>query len=76
MVRMALVVGSVLLLLVAVLWGYQRQLIYLPDTTAPTSVGAKDVVLETSDGLRLGAWLVPPRGVDRGKVRDRPGGSS
>ncbi|MGW1346647.1 alpha/beta hydrolase [Kribbella sp. NPDC002412] len=63
---MALVVGSVLLLLVAVLWGYQRQLIYLPDTTAPTSVGAKDVVLETSDGLRLGAWLVPPRGVDRG----------
>ncbi|MFI7060771.1 alpha/beta hydrolase [Kribbella sp. NPDC050124] len=63
---MALVVGSVVLLLLAVLWGYQRQLIYLPDTTVPTSVGAKDVVLETSDGLRLGAWLVPPRGADRG----------
>ncbi|MEV0287565.1 alpha/beta fold hydrolase [Kribbella sp. NPDC050820] len=66
MVRMALVLGSVVLLLVAVLWGYQRQLIYLPDTTTPTSVGAKDIVLETSDGLRLGAWLVPPLGADRG----------
>lgn len=66
MVRMALVLGSVVLLLVAVLWGYQRHLIYLPDTTTPTSVGARDVVLETSDGLRLGAWLVPPLGADRG----------
>jgi uncharacterized protein len=67
MVRVALVVGSVVLLLLAVLWGCQRQLIYLPDTSAvPVGVGAKNVVLETSDGLQLGAWLVPPRGPDRG----------
>jgi uncharacterized protein len=67
MVRVALVVASVALLLLAVLWGYQRQLIYLPDTTAVSaSVGAQDVVLETSDGVKLGAWMVPPRGSDRG----------
>lgn len=65
--RVALVVVSVALLLLAVLWGYQRQLIYLPDTTAVSgSVGAQDVVLETSDGVKLGAWLLPPRGPDRG----------
>jgi pimeloyl-ACP methyl ester carboxylesterase len=62
MMRVALVIGAVALLLLAVLWGYQRQLIYLPDTAAvPT-----DVVLETSDGLRLGASLTRPRGPDRG----------
>jgi fermentation-respiration switch protein FrsA (DUF1100 family) len=67
MVRMALIVGSVVLLLLAVLWGYQRQLIYLPDTTAVSgSVGFQDVVLETSDGVKLGAWLLRPRGPDRG----------
>ena len=67
MVRVALIVASVALLLLAVLWGYQRQLIYLPDTTpVGGSDGARDVVLETSDGLKLGAWLLPPRGPDRG----------
>jgi pimeloyl-ACP methyl ester carboxylesterase len=67
MVRVAVIVVSVILLLLAVVWGYQRQLIYLPDTSAVTAhVGARDVVLETSDGVRLGAWLVSPRGPDRG----------
>jgi fermentation-respiration switch protein FrsA (DUF1100 family) len=67
MVRVALVVGSVVLLLLAVLWGCQRQLIYLPDSSAvPTRAGAKEVVLETSDGLRLGASLVRPQQRDRG----------
>ena len=65
--RVALVVVSVALLLLAVLWGYQRQLIYLPDTSAVSgSVGARDVMLATSDGVELGAWLLPPRGPDRG----------
>ncbi|TCO35140.1 hypothetical protein EV652_10118 [Kribbella steppae] len=65
--RVALIVVSVALLLLAVLWGYQRQLIYLPDTTAVSaSAGAQDVVLETSDGVKLGAWLLRPRGPDRG----------
>lgn len=64
---MALIVGSVVLLLLAVLWGYQRQLIYLPDTTTVNgSAGVQDVVLETSDGVKLGAWLLRPRGPDRG----------
>jgi fermentation-respiration switch protein FrsA (DUF1100 family) len=67
MVRVALIVVSVALLLLAVLWGYQRQLIYLPDTTPVGGIdGARDVVLTTSDGVKLGAWLLPPRGPDRG----------
>jgi len=66
MVRVALILVSVVLLLLAVLWGYQRQLIYLPDTSAVSApFGVKDVVLETNDGVKLGAWLVPPRGPSR-----------
>ena len=56
-----------ILLLTALLWGFQRRLIYLPDTAAVhASVGIEDVALETSDGLRLGAWLVRAQGRDRG----------
>jgi len=67
----AVVVGSaVVLLLLALLWGLQRHLIYFPDADAvppAASVvpGARDVVLETDDGLRLGAWLVPAAEPDR-----------
>jgi fermentation-respiration switch protein FrsA (DUF1100 family) len=72
-VRRALVGGTVLVLLLAVLtgllWGLQRRLVYLPDdgpVPAAGSVlpGARDVVLETTDGLRLGAWFVPGSGPD------------
>jgi alpha-beta hydrolase superfamily lysophospholipase len=59
-------VGLVVLaaLVVALLWAFQRQLVYLPDrrpvppaeTVLP---GARDVVLETEDGLELGAWYLP-----------------
>ena len=67
MVRIALVAAAVVLLLAALLWAFQRRLIYLPDTSAVTaSAGVEDVVLETSDGLRLGAWLLPAQGADRG----------
>ncbi|WP_350277014.1 alpha/beta hydrolase [Kribbella sp. HUAS MG21] len=67
MVRLGLIAVSVVLLLLALAWGFQRQLIYLPDTSAVTAgAGVEDVVLETSDGLRLGAWLVPARAPDRG----------
>ncbi len=54
-------------LVVGLVWLVQRRLIYFPDRSpmpAAESVlaGGHDVVLETSDGLRLGAWLVrPPR---------------
>ncbi|TCO51887.1 hypothetical protein EV646_101883 [Kribbella antiqua] len=63
--RIAVVAVSVILLLLAVVWGYQRQLIYLPDTSA-ARVGGNDVVLQTSDGLLLDASLVPARQPDRG----------
>jgi hypothetical protein len=48
-----------------VLRALQRALIYYPGPTrAPAAAtvlpGARDAVLETSDGLRLGAWLVAP----------------
>jgi fermentation-respiration switch protein FrsA (DUF1100 family) len=64
-------VAAVLGLLVALLWLFQRQLIYfpssgpLPPATAFVA-GGQDVELRTSDGLRLGGWLIPPRAPDRG----------
>jgi fermentation-respiration switch protein FrsA (DUF1100 family) len=66
-----LVVGSVVLLVVALLWTFQRRLIYFPATArvgpAGSAVpGARDVQLHTSDGLTLAGWLVPPRRPDRG----------
>jgi len=69
--RAAAVVLAVLVLLVASLWALQRRLIYLPDTApvgpaADVLPGARDVILETSDGLRLGAWFLPAPGPDRG----------
>jgi fermentation-respiration switch protein FrsA (DUF1100 family) len=58
------VVGVVVLLLGA-LWLFQRRLIYFPTADVPpvsdVLPGATDVQLRTSDGLVLGAWLVPPR---------------
>lgn len=51
------------LALVAV-WGVQRQLIYYPDASdvppaGEVLPGARDVTLETADGLELGAWYLP-----------------
>ncbi|WP_084963141.1 alpha/beta hydrolase [Thermoactinospora rubra] len=50
----------------ALLWVFQRRLIYLPDPRAVPPAGsvidgARDVTLVTRDGLRLGAWHVPGR---------------
>ena len=67
-VRRLLVATLVLVLVVAgltaALWALQRRLIYLPDTSpvpaaATVLPGAHDVVLETTDGLELGAWWLP-----------------
>ncbi|WP_435771427.1 alpha/beta hydrolase [Nocardioides sp. SYSU DS0651] len=49
---------------IALLWAFQRQLIYYPDATsvppaADVIDGARDVTLHTADGLELGAWFVP-----------------
>jgi uncharacterized protein len=53
--------------LVAVMYFAQRLLMYFPDTTRrpPASAGlpqAEEVTLTTSDGERVLAWHVPPRG--------------
>ncbi len=50
----------------AVLWVAQRRLIYLPwggavPRAATVIAGARDVTLQTSDGLELGAWFAPAR---------------
>lgn len=73
--RTAAFLAAVMVMLVAMLatmlWAWQRHLIYFPATgpvppAAAVLPGARDVVLETSDGLRLGAWYVPVRSPDRG----------
>jgi pimeloyl-ACP methyl ester carboxylesterase len=71
-----LVVGGVLIAVLVVvpvvgLWLLQRRLIYFPDRSpvpaaAAVLAGGHYVVLETSDGLRLGAWLVMPVQPGRG----------
>lgn len=62
------VTGLVLLVVVGLLlvtvWGLQRRLIYFPQPSSVSPVsgvlpGAREVRLSTSDGLELGAWLVP-----------------
>jgi uncharacterized protein len=59
--RWVLVVLVLLVVVLAVLWSVQRRLIYFPAREAPVAVaGARDVALETSDGLRLSAWLLAP----------------
>ena len=45
-------------------WALQRQLIYFPDASdvppaGEVLPGARDVTLETADGLELGAWYLP-----------------
>ncbi len=52
---------------VGMVWAFQRRLIYLPSAGPVPPAhevidGARDVTLETSDGLSLGAWFVPERG--------------
>jgi hypothetical protein len=64
--------GSLVLILAGVaalsaLWWTQRSLIYFPSpglvpSAARLAIGAEDVVIETRDGLRLGAWFVPASG--------------
>lgn len=65
-IRVVVIVSAVVVLLLALVWAFQRRLIYLPATApvAPASTvipGARDVELHTSDGLVLGAWLVPAK---------------
>jgi hypothetical protein len=70
MARTASVILTLVVVLLGTLWVFQRRLIYLPSPGAvpPSSTvltGATDVTLETTDGLKLGAWLVAPSAPDR-----------
>jgi fermentation-respiration switch protein FrsA (DUF1100 family) len=61
------IVVLVLAVLTGLLWVFQRSLIYLPGpgpvpAAAEVLPGARDVVLETSDGLELGGWFLPADG--------------
>jgi fermentation-respiration switch protein FrsA (DUF1100 family) len=61
------VVVLLLGMVIAVLWAFQRQLIYFPDNTRVPPAGeviegARDVTVHTEDGLELGAWFVPAEG--------------
>jgi fermentation-respiration switch protein FrsA (DUF1100 family) len=64
-IRVLVAVVAGVLLLLATVWALQRKLIYFPDGDLPPVAdvlpGAQEVQLTTSDGLTLGAWLVPPR---------------
>ncbi|HEX2356515.1 MAG TPA: alpha/beta fold hydrolase [Micromonosporaceae bacterium] len=69
--RPAVTVLLALAVVLALLWLAQRRLIYFPDDrrvppAAEAVPAGRDVTLETSDGLRLGAWSVPALGTDRG----------
>lgn len=51
--------------LLALIWAFQRSLIYFPDNSPVPQVdhglpGGQDLVLVTSDGLELAAWWLPP----------------
>lgn len=61
MLRGLLVVTGVVAVLVGALWLGQRQLLYLPDRTAPPTPPDVEVVeLSTADGLELDAWFLQP----------------
>ncbi|MEV2267063.1 alpha/beta hydrolase [Nonomuraea africana] len=63
MIKAALALLTVVVVLLALAWVFQRRLIYLPDRSPPPPAaavlpGARDVAFTTSDGLRLNAWHV------------------
>jgi uncharacterized protein len=74
----AAVVGVVVgawLLVVLLAWGFQRQLIYLPDRADPAAPPAavEEVAFTTADGLELAAWFVPAEGEPVAHVLVTPG---
>jgi uncharacterized protein len=66
MVRVLLVLLALVTVSLAALWVWQRRLIYFPSPGPVPRSGAvvdggRDVTLETSDGVDLGAWFIPAR---------------
>ncbi|MBA2769987.1 MAG: alpha/beta fold hydrolase [Sporichthyaceae bacterium] len=71
MFRVVGVAVTVIVVILALLWAFQRQLVYFPTQGAvpPAATvlpGAREVVLETDDGLSLNAWYLPAEHADRG----------
>ncbi|SFW85289.1 alpha/beta hydrolase [Amycolatopsis australiensis] len=69
LVRVLLGLALVVVLALALLWTFQRRLVFVPDTTPVAAAGVvlpggEDVRLRTADGLELGAWFVRPPGGD------------
>ncbi|MCZ6670668.1 MAG: alpha/beta hydrolase [Acidobacteria bacterium] len=67
LVRIGITLGALFLGFLALVWVFQRHLIYIPSgEILPPSpgfpAGLEEVSLETEDGLRLGAWFIPPAG--------------
>jgi fermentation-respiration switch protein FrsA (DUF1100 family) len=64
LVRAIVLLVAVVAVSLAALWALQRRLIYfpspgpVPDASAILD-GGRDITLETSDGLTLGAWFIP-----------------
>jgi fermentation-respiration switch protein FrsA (DUF1100 family) len=77
-----LVVAALLAsLLLALLWVFQRSLIYLPDSRRVGPPGAalpsaRQVTLKTSDGLELGGWFAPATNSDSGMTVLVPNGNA
>jgi uncharacterized protein len=78
--RILVIVTLVASGLVAFMWSQQRRLIYFPSpgpvpSAASVLPSGRDVVLETEDGIRLGAWYFPAGGtavlVCNGNAGDR-----
>jgi uncharacterized protein len=70
-VRAFVATAIVVAVVLGLLWSLQRRLIYFPNREPPSATtadraGARAVALDTSDGLRLAAWLIPPVRGDRG----------
>jgi len=68
MIRSVAGVLAVVVLVLALIWGFQRRLIYLPMGTVPPADrlldSVREVTLRTGDDLELGAWYVTPAGAD------------
>ena len=63
MIRALAGIAGIWILLVAALWLFQRQLIYLPDqNSAPPPAWVTVSTVETSDGIVHELWLVPAKG--------------
>jgi uncharacterized protein len=70
MLGAVVVVLATVAVLLALLWAFQRRLIYLPfpahvPPVATVLAAAREVTLRTDDGLELGAWLVAASEPDR-----------